>query len=177
MAAHFHLDGGSPFGDWVADSKNPVIKSGELWSQICAGAGKHCKPGMVDEGTYHIVEKIDGYFFVTFHGYDYQRKQAARGVARTKDFEQWDVTGGGLPGDAIFAAADCQPWNVSWAPGGCIGSGEASILRTPTGYMYQAIEAADVALTCDLVRLEQWWPLGIVRSKTWYVNVQTMMKR
>ena len=32
---------------------------------------------------------------------------------------------------------------------------------------YQVIEAADLQLGCDLTRGEQWWPLGIVRSKTW----------
>ena len=68
--------------------------------------------------------------------YDYARRQAARGVARTTNFWQWDTSGGDLPGDAIFAAADCQPWNVSWTSG-CIGSGEASILRAPSGYMYE----------------------------------------
>lgn len=169
QGAHFSLQGPSPFGKWVADAANPVITSGSLWKQICAGGGKHCEVGMVDEGTFDIVEKAGADFIVTFHGYDYQRRKAARGVARTADFVTWEVTGGaaGLPGDAIFAATDCEHWNVSWAPGGCIGSGEASILRSKGGYMYQVIEAADVALTCDLNRGEQWWPLGLVRSKTW----------
>ena len=65
---------------------------------------------MVDEGTFDIVEKSGGYFYVTFHGYDYKRRLAARGVARTTDFQHWDTRGGDLPGDAIFAAADCQGW-------------------------------------------------------------------
>ncbi len=166
MGAHFSLKDRSPFGDWVADRQNPVIKSGSLFKQICAGPSKHCLVGMIDEGTFHIVEKVGAYFYVTFHGYDYKRRLAARGVARTTDFQHWHTTGGDLPGDVIFAAADCQPWNVSWT-GGCIGSGEASILRAPSGYMYQVIEAADLQLGCDLTLGEQWWPLGIVRSKTW----------
>jgi hypothetical protein len=37
--------------------------------------------------------------------------------------------------------------------------------------MYQVIEAADQGLTCDTTRdpssAAQWWPLGLVRSKTW----------
>eukprot|EP01047_Picozoa_sp_COSAG01_P045956 COSAG01_NODE_4274_length_5190_cov_1.718916_5_plen_697_part_00 len=173
QGAHFSLQGSSPFGTWVADKANPVIQSGSLWRRICAGGGKHCKVGMIDEGTFDIVEKVGAEFIVTFHGYDYQRRQAARGVARTADFVVWEVRGGvaNLPGDAIFTAADCQRWNVSWAAGGCIGSGEASILRSPaSGYMYQVIEAADVALTCDLKRGEQWWPLGLVRSKDWQAS-------
>ena len=177
MGAHFSLRGQSPFGKWVADAQNPVITSGSLFKKICAGGiagGKHCDVGMIDEGTFQIVEKVAGDFYVTFHGYDYQRKAAARGVARTADFVRWEVTGGAgnLPGDVIFAAADCLDWNVPWGPGGCIGSGEASILRTGSGYMYQVIEATDLELGCDLKRGEQWWPLGLVRSKTWAASPQ-----
>ena len=69
IGAHFSLEGSSPFGDWVADARNPVITAGSLWNEICAGVGKHCQPGMVDEGTFHIVEKSGPYFYVTFHGY------------------------------------------------------------------------------------------------------------
>ena len=160
MGAHFSLRGQSPFGKWVADAQNPVITSGSLFKKICAGGiagGKHCDIGMIDEGTFQIVEKVAGDFYVTFHGYDYQRKAAARGVARTADFVRWEVTGGAsnLPGDVIFAAADCSDWNVPWGQGGCIGSGEASILRTSSGYMYQVIEATDLELGCDLKRGEQ----------------------
>jgi hypothetical protein len=41
------------------------------YSQICAGAGKHCDPAtMHDEGTPEIVSKdANGFFYVTFHGY------------------------------------------------------------------------------------------------------------
>lgn len=86
---------------------------------------------MVDEGTPEIVEKVGGDFYVTFHGYDYKRKAAARSVARTADFISWEVSGGAnpLPEDVIFSHLDCNGWNVSWASGGCIGSGEASIIR------------------------------------------------
>jgi hypothetical protein len=46
---------------------------------------------MVDEGTFQIVEKRGGDFYVTFHGYDYTRRRAARGVARTADFATWEA--------------------------------------------------------------------------------------
>eukprot|EP00658_Telonema_sp_P-2_P073843 TRINITY_DN6297_c0_g1_i1.p1 TRINITY_DN6297_c0_g1~~TRINITY_DN6297_c0_g1_i1.p1 ORF type:complete len:522 (+),score=39.78 TRINITY_DN6297_c0_g1_i1:251-1816(+) len=168
--AHFSLVGASPLsGVWNPNPHNPVVTGGQLFGSICAGADKHCQPGMVDEGTPQIVEKVGGDFYVTFHGYDYARKAAARGVARTADFVTWEVTGGAqpLPGDVIFAAADCSGWTVQWAKGSCIGSGEASILRAPSGYMYEVIEATDVGLTCDLDWGAQWWPLGLVRSKEW----------
>jgi hypothetical protein len=77
------------------------------------------------------------------------------------------VTGGAeqLSGDVIFSAADCEHWDVPWAAGGCIGSGEASILRVASGYMYQVIEVADVALTCDLTRGEQWWLVHVTNGR------------
>jgi hypothetical protein len=152
---------------WTPNPKNPVVKGGELFKEICSGIGKHCQVGMVDEGTPQIVEKtLNGDFIVTFHGFDYVRKKAARGVARTLDFVQWEVNGGGLPGDVIFSSEDCNGWNVPWSgTSGCIGSGEASILRTTSGYLYQVIEATDIELTCDTNWNQQWWPLGLVRSK------------
>lgn len=69
---------------------------------LCQGPDKHCTVGTVDEGTPQIVEKRDGYFYVTFHGYNYQLKKSARGAARTADFVNWDVFGFHVPGDAIF---------------------------------------------------------------------------
>ena len=171
--AHFYRSGVSPLGAWTPNSANPVVRSGQLFGQICAGRSKHCTVGTVDEGTPQIVEKVGSDFFVTFHGYDYGTKAAVRGVARTPNFVAWNTTGAGLPNDAIFAAADCASWNVPWAAGGCIGSGEASIQRDPrSGFMYEVIEAADVGLTCDTSWGGQWWPLGLVRSKTWAPSPQ-----
>jgi len=42
---HYYIQG-SPYGDWVVDPANPVVRSGQLWSQICSGSGKHCSPTM-----------------------------------------------------------------------------------------------------------------------------------
>ena len=175
--SHFSLVGASPLGAWTPDPRNPVVTGGQLFDQICAGAGKHCELGMVDEGTPEIVEKVGGDFIVTFHGYDYGRKRSARGVARTPDFATWAVTGGAgapLPGDVIFSAADCATWSVPWAaPGGCIGSGEASVLRAaPSGFLYEVIEVADKELGCETGWDSQWWPLGLVRSAGWAPSTQ-----
>ena len=165
--SHFASVTADPLGAWVPNARNPVVRGGDLFNRICAGAGKHCLVGTVDEGTPDIVEKRGDEFIVTFHGYDYAARSAVRGVAATADFVTWRVDGAGLPGDAIFSAADCAGWNVSWAPGGCIGSGESSSLRGPGGDIYQVIEAADVELTCDTTPGQQWWPLGVVRSPAW----------
>ena len=171
MLAHFFLaNSPTPFGAWTANPRNPVVRGGDLFNRICAGPGKHCAPGMVDEGTPDIVEMAGGEFYVTFHGYDYARKRGARGVARTADFVAWEVAGGAnpLPADAIFSSLDCAQWRVPWdAASGCIGSGEASILRAPSGFMYQVIEAADKELGCETGWGSQWWPLGLVRSRDW----------
>lgn len=166
--AHFSCNGASPLRQWLPNPHNPVVNNGQLFAAICSGAAKHCRAGMGDEGTPEIVEKFRGEFYVTFHGYDYKRKEAARGVARTRDFVSWNTTGGdrGLSGDVMFSAEDCQ-WNeVPWE-GKCIGSGQASILKSRSGYMYQVIEVADKELGCETGWNTQWWPLGLVRSKTY----------
>jgi hypothetical protein len=126
---------------WQPNPRNPVVSNGQLFAQICAGEGKHCQPGMGDEGTPEIVEKMAGDYYVTFHGYDYTRKRAARGVARTRDFVDWNVTGGEgrLSGDVMFSSEDCQWSEVPWGEGGCIGSGQASIIKGRSGYMYQVV--------------------------------------
>ena len=172
MLSHFTFnatqDPTSGIQMWRPNPNNPVVQGGALFNQICNGTGKHCQVGMVDEGTPQIVEKLNGDFIVTFHGYDYVRKKAARGIARTIDFIHWNVNGSVLPNDVIFSHEDCKHWNVPWdGVNGCIGSGEASILRTKTGYLYEVIEATDLKLTCDTNWNEQWWPLGIVRSRSY----------
>ena len=166
----FQSSGGTPFGNWTPNPQNPVVRGGDLFSRICADAEKHCQVGMVDEGTPEIVEKLGGEFYVTFHGYDYQRKKAARGVARTPDFVHWEVSGGAgeLSGDVIFSSVDCAHWDVPWdVDSGCIGSGEASVLHSQSGYYYEVIEVADRELGCETGWDSQWWPLGLVRSQSW----------
>jgi len=167
--AHFYLIGSSPFGRWTIDPANPVVRSGELWKYICSGPGKHCSEGTIDEGTPQIVEKIKGWYVVTFHGYNYQLRQGARGVVVTTDFHVFQTCAVNgyptqLPCDAMFSRFDCNKWSTPWAGGGCIGSGAASVLRSPrTKYLYQIIEAADVTLVCLTKPNQQWWPFGMVR--------------
>ncbi len=46
----------------VPNAANPVVKGGQLWSQICSGKNKHCSPNdTVDEGTPDIVMKGTDY--------------------------------------------------------------------------------------------------------------------
>ena len=147
--SHFSCPGLSPLQPWQPNPHNPVVSNGQLFNKICAGEGKHCQPGMGDEGTPEIVEKMAGDYYVTFHGYDYTRKRAARGVARTRDFVDWNVTGGEgrLSGDVMFSSEDCQWAEVPWqGEAGCIGSGQASIIKGGSGYMYQV--AACVCVVC-----------------------------
>jgi len=86
----------SPIGAWVVDPKNPVVRSGELWSRICSGNGKHCDVGTAHESTPQIIEKrADGLFLVSFQGYDVKLKRGVRGVALTPDFATWFTEGRG----------------------------------------------------------------------------------
>lgn len=119
---------------------------------------------MGSEGTPEIVMKdSDGYYYVTFHGWDPTHDKSARGVAKTQDFVHWLTAGTNLPGDALFTSVDCNAWNISWAPGGCVGGGAASILRAGD-FFYMVIEAPDVSLGCITTPGQQNWVLGILRS-------------
>jgi len=162
---HYSLRSKTPFSTtgFDPDGSNPVVKGGQLWSQICSGAGKHCPPATVDEGTPDIIKKENDWFYVTFHGFEYQLKRGARGVAKTKDWHTWEVTGSDLPGDAMFTGLDCNGWNISWATGGCIGGGEGSILISGD-YYYELIEAPDISLICLTTEGVQNWVLGLLRS-------------
>jgi hypothetical protein len=149
-------------GTFVADPKNPVIVGGQLWSKICEGEDKACPATMKDEGTPQILSKnSEGYFYVTFHGAHYGSiVTGARGVARTTDFINWQVSGGDLPNDAMLTSRDCKDWNAGWAPGGCIGEGDARILRS-NGEYYVLTEAADKSLYCEP---GQRWVFGLLRN-------------
>ena len=150
-------------GAWLVNEANPVVKGGDLWSQICNGDNKHCPPDTHDEGTPEIVKKDDqGYYFVTFHGCNKDATVSARGVAKTMDFVTWETSGDDLPNDAIFGQIDCNTWNIGWVDGTCVGGGEGSILYGPDGYMYQLIEAPDISLSCK--GEGQNWVLGLTRS-------------
>jgi hypothetical protein len=162
---HYTRDGLSPMGPFTPDPRNPVIVGGALWSRICAGNGKACPATMIDEGSVQIIRKSDGFFYVTFHGADDGPPvTGARGIARTRDLGDangWQVAGADLPGDAMLSGTDCNRWAVHWKSGGCIGTGDASLLRSG-GYNYMLVEASDVSLLCTP---GQNWVFGLVRSR------------
>ena len=162
---HYSRSGRDPMsGPFTANPRNPVVRGGQLWNRICAGAGKHCTSTMYDEGTPEIVDKINGWFYVTFHGWDGPNNVAARGMARTRDFVNYDVTGYDLPGDALFSPVDCNDWHIVWNPKSlCVGGGEGSMVRSGD-YYYQLIEAPDGSLNCETSLGEQNWVLGLLRS-------------
>jgi hypothetical protein len=163
---HYSRQGRDPTtGPFSANPHNPVVRGGQLWNRIC-GPNKHCLVGMVDEGTPEIVTKKDGWFYVTFHGYDYNRFKSGRGVARTRDFVTYDVAGYELPNDALFSSVDCNGWNITWDPKSlCVGGGEGSMVKSGD-YFYHLIEAPDKSLGCMTTLGEQNWVLGLLRSPT-----------
>ncbi|MDD4976197.1 MAG: hypothetical protein PHY93_17705 [Bacteriovorax sp.] len=158
---HYTRTGSSPMGMFQPNTSNPVVVGGALWSPICSGGGKSCPATTVDEGTPQIIAKKNGYFYVTFHGFDYAgMKLGARGIARTTNFVTWETSGAGLPNDAMLTSQDCNSWDANWGAGGCIGFGAARNLRS-NGYEYILGEASDKTLLCTL---GQVWVFGLVRS-------------
>ncbi|CAF1220063.1 unnamed protein product [Rotaria sordida] len=164
---HYSRFGRDPMsGSFIPNPKNPVVQGGQLWSRICSGIGNHCTLTMYDEGTPEIIQKINGWFYITFHGWDGPNNKAARGIARTRDFVNYDVAGYDLPNDAIFSSLDCNEWNITWNPKSlCVGGGEGSMVKSGD-YYYHLIEAPDGTLNCDTTLGEQNWVLGLLRSPT-----------
>lgn len=153
---HYTRQDPSPMGRFTPDPANPSVDIGALWAPICGGSGKSCPPSTIDEGTPDILYKRNGYFYVTFHGYDPGPRAGYRGAARTRDFVTWEVDAPDLPGDAMFGSRDCQAWNP-----GCIGGGEAT--TTVSGdYHYMLIEAPDLGLACTD---GQYWVFGLMRAR------------
>lgn len=152
---HYTRASPDPLGPFEPDPRNPVVRSGALWSQICA-ASRACDPsGVRDEGTPDIVMRRSGEYYVTFHGYDYGARLSYRGVARTSDFRTWTAVGGDLPGAPILSAAECE----GWMPG-CVGVGLASS-HLSGDWHYLLMESATKALTCTP---GQDWVFALLRT-------------
>lgn len=145
---HYIRRGRSPLGAFSPDAANPVVRGGELWSRICGGQGKACPEGVVAEGTPDIVSGSGGVYLVTFHGVDPRTHHGFRGIAETRDFHSWQVSGSGLPDDATLGPADCAHWLA-----GCAGIGEAAATSTAT-HKYIIAEAMDRTLLC--IPNQQW---------------------
>lgn len=154
---HYTRTGPSPMGPFTADAANPVVRSGQLWSRICAGAGKACDPRTTkEEGTPDIIAKRSDYFFVTFHGWDPRHTRAYRGIAKTKDFVSFTVEAADLPGDALLAPENCRAWVE-----GCIGAGEATTIATGD-YYYTLVETPNTSLACTK---GQQWVFALLRRR------------
>lgn len=168
---HASRQADNPFGGFTLDQNNPVVDStvldtnqnnSSLWYKICPEGKCLDNERVKEEGTPEIVEKRDGYYYVTFHGaqpfldngvtfaYGY------RGAARTRDFVHWETINNG----PIHDRNDCQGWNVPWGLHGCIGGGQATILKEGN-YYYMLVESVDISLNCTV---GQNWVYGLVRS-------------
>jgi hypothetical protein len=163
---YFERNDTSPMGrfDTPAGSTNPVLHSGELWSQIC-DSGDACAARTVgDEGTFNIFRRDSSGFWVSFHGSDGTR--GYRGIAHTPDFSPGsfavDQPDRGLPADAILGPWSAADFREQWAPGGPIGAGAGTIV-SEADYLYTLNEFPDVSLRCTA---GQTWDLGIFRSRS-----------
>lgn len=152
---HYTRRSASPLGSFTADSANPVVRGGQIWSRLCLGPGKACPPTTLDEGTPEIVTKEDGAYLITFHGFDPVNKQGYRGVARTRDFRTWQTAGPDLPGDATLGPRDCAGWLIN-----CVGVG-AAVSFDDARYRYMLIETMTKSLECVP---GQEWQLELIRA-------------
>jgi hypothetical protein len=162
--------GASPMGRFSAPGRpaNPAIPGGSLWSVIC-DAGDDCarpagQPPIRDEGTFDIFGFDGRDFWISFHGSD--GVHGFRGIAKTPDFSAGsyvvDAPEAGLPDDAILDAGDATGFRETWASGGPVGAGAASIVAEG-GFLYALAEFPDLSLKCTV---GQNWDLGIFRSGT-----------
>jgi hypothetical protein len=159
----------SPLGPFSAPSPdpNPVIRSGDLWSQICGDPGDQCGAAgrgrrIGDEGTFDVFEFDGQGWWVGFHGYD--GAHGYRGIARTTTFQRgdWQVDGAdATPSDAVIDARDAASWRESWRRGGPVGAGAGSILKEDPWY-YQVAEVPDINLRCTP---GQSWDFGLFRTQ------------
>jgi len=107
------------------------------------------------EGTFDIFDYQDGYYFVDFHGFD--GVHGFRGLAKTRDFQSWDI----VAPDSILDRNDALSFTTSWEQKGPIGFGVGRIIKNQ-GYYYLISEAADKSLACTP---GQHWVWGMFRTK------------
>jgi hypothetical protein len=141
-------------GSWTAHPKNPVVRSGDLWSRICRDSGR-CSVAVHDEGTPHIISRKNGFFYFSFHGF--LNPFGYRALVKTTDFTEFITTANDLPVGPLYAPADCE----STVPG-CIGGGHASVLTSPR-FTYMLIEAPTKTLICEA---GQSWTFVLARTQT-----------
>lgn len=155
---HATRDGSDPYGQFVPDSNNPVINSGEIWSKICDTMTDDCKKisngDVIDEGTFDIFDFKDGEYYVDFHGYD--GKNGYRGIAKTEDFNNWTL----VANDSTLDSNDAKTFMTNWDANGPIGFGAGTVLKDGE-YYYLASEATDKNLVCTS---GQNWVVGMFRS-------------
>jgi hypothetical protein len=159
---------GTPDGPFDKDPQNPISRGGDIWKQINPGLG------FFDEGTPEIVEKRDGYFYITFHGVEpVSPIKIVRGAARTKDFHSFEA----INDREIFSWVDASGWDIAWNGGSSFGGGQATITRQGD-YFYEIIEASDTNGGCQN---GQGWALGLLRAPSlggpWEKAPQTVLAR
>jgi hypothetical protein len=157
-----------PYGDFELKTA-PVIVGGELWRKICNSNADVCvqESGgigkVADEGTFDIYDKIDGYYYISFHGFD--GLAGFRGTARTKNFVDYE-TGD----DSVLSKRDSRIWRELWQ-GENKGFGFARSWKEGDEY-YLITESMDTSLLC---MKDQNWDYGVVRSSDiWLRNLEQL---
>ncbi|MFN8524941.1 MAG: hypothetical protein U0821_17745 [Chloroflexota bacterium] len=166
---HVVRDGRDPLGLFHETHANPVISDAagvgtDLWRLICPPNGGRCLPQgstrVKSAGTFDIIEKRDGWFAVSFHGYD--GINGFRGIAKTMDFVTWVAAdpSHGVPLGPFLGPADPQTWREQWYAGRTTGIGTTGTLFQNGAY-YTLADAFDRNLWCTP---NQNTDVGIIRS-------------
>ncbi|MEA3354867.1 MAG: hypothetical protein U9Q63_00055 [Patescibacteria group bacterium] len=159
---HAIRDGVSPFGSFTPTPDNPVINGGEIWDMICDLPTDDCSVfskksplrKVLDEGTFDIFDYKDGFYFVSFHGFD--GVNGYRGIAKTMNFQNWEV----VAPDSVLDKNDALDFDVDWDENGPIGFGAGGIIKD-RNYYYLISEGADKSLLCQD---GQNWVWGLFRT-------------
>jgi hypothetical protein len=146
---------------WTPASQNPVIRSGDLWRQICAKSGR-CESDVGEEGTPEIIAKRSGWYYITFHGF--KNPKGYRGIARTRDFITYDVNGADMADGPLFTVDDC-----SRSVSGCVGPGHGSMTFT-NEFAYTLFEVPTQNLACER---GQRWPFVLARTSNFWSKSPT----
>jgi hypothetical protein len=167
-ACHFTKDGSDPMGRFTPDAQNPINGLGSIWQSICDNPNDDCYQlahgnNVSEAGTFDIFQKSNGYYYVGFHGAynDAGRGMGFRGIAKTRDFVNWEAGKGDLPSDSIFDAKDSLSWKEDWQ--GYNAAGGAGNILYDNGYYYLFVEASAQGINCIP---GQHWTAGVLRSSS-----------
>ncbi|MFN8523989.1 MAG: hypothetical protein U0821_12890 [Chloroflexota bacterium] len=169
---HLSREAESPLGAFTANHANPSFSAAQamdILTALCSNPSKACwqlargRP-MRDPGTFNIIERRDGYFYVSFHAIVVETQETMRFLARTSDFITWivELPDSTIPNDAMIAPRNGIAWRETWNSGGPVAVGSAGTVFQDNHY-YTVADLQDSSALCVP---NQTVDSGIFRSRT-----------